>query len=353
MYIVIYFGAILFVVFLVLCVYIATNAERKSHPARLAEATERFDAVFADSAKTVVYRLPKHVVRRLRRTIELEAFYQACKKLGDEDRHRVLSENQDAIIAGQRREKNPTVHAFFAYVLHDLKDNWEDCEGYGELMLRFLEDRSVYARENALKALYSFGDARLVEEALVSLSRRNVHHNEKLVADGLQMFTGDESLLIDLLMEHYDELLECYRNALITFMNYHSIDRYDQRLIEEARRADISVDTLCCIIRKFNKTPSERNLGFLKGLILRFREGDVWEPVAIAVTGLGKYRDNGEVKELLKKELLARNWYIRKNSAAALVSIGVTQEDIDDIYAQNDRYAIDAINYELGRAVHV
>ncbi len=349
MYIAIYLCALLCIVAIVICAYHATNARRNAHPRRLLKATRRFDALLQERVASGDYHLPGRVVRCLRRTINLEAFSQSCKKLGPNERRRVLLENQQAIVSLQLCERSTTVHAYFAYLLRDLAPFNGDEGAYGDLMLRFLDDDSVYARENALRAIYSFGDARLVESALTSLSSRGVSHNQKLVSDGLLTFGGDEAELAELLMSHYDELLECYRNSLVDYLNHKGIDAYDERLIKDAKSGEASLDTECAIIRKINKVPSERNLAFVEDVVKRYQDGDDWEPVAVAVAGLRHYEGNTKVKELLKDKVTSRNWYIRKNAAAALASIGLTKKDIDEIDAKNDRFAMDAIRYERRR----
>lgn len=87
---------------------------------------------------------------------------------------------------------------------------------------------------------------------------------------------------------------------------------------------------LFCITRNINKTKSEKNLEFLIDLIKRFSEKDIWEPVAIAVTGLARYGEYPEVKELLKKKVISRNWYIRKNAATSLAK----EERNERIYSE-------------------
>ena len=87
---------------------------------------------------------------------------------------------------------------------------------------------------------------------------------------------------------------------------------------------------LFCITRNINKTKSEKNLEFLIDLIKRFSEKDIWEPVAIAVTGLAGYGEYPEVKELLKKKAISRNWYIRKNAATSLAK----EERNERIYSE-------------------
>ena len=353
MYMVFYFTACLTAVLMMLFVYRLMDAERSSHPYRLERAIGRFDALFERSAATGDYRLPARASRSLRNPIRLEAFYNAAKRLADDRRQRVLLDNQEELIAQQLRTKDKTVHAFFAYALADLRLRPRRAGGYGALMFKFLDEKSVYVRENALKAIYSFGDASLVARSFVRLSERGISHNEKLLADGLLTFAGDADLLADALMERYGELLECYRNALIAFMGRRSIHRHDERLKEIALGEDVTIDTLCCIIRKIGKTQSECNLRFLEEVLEHHQEGDEWEPVAVVASGLGCYGGNDEVRGLLKSELTSRNYYVRKNAADALVSVGIDQGDVDDVYELHDRFAADAINYAVWRHVHV
>jgi hypothetical protein len=136
-------------------------------------------------------------------------------------------------------------------------------------------------------------------------------------------------------------------------MGHSSVDRYDEELMEMALGEDVTTDTLCCIIRKIAKVPSERNLRFLEELLERYREDDEWEPVAVAVGGLGRYEGNDEVRELLKSTLASHDYYVRKNSAASLVAVGIDQGDVEDVYELKDRFAADAINYAIWRDVHV
>lgn len=352
MLILVYLCAILLVVVIALLVYYIINTRRNAHPHKLSRATDRYDTLLATCVASGDYCLPKRDIRCLGQTVNLEAFYRACKKLSPDERRRVLLDNQRPIIDVQLREKNTTIHAYFAYLMHDLGPFSGNEGGYGDLMTRFLDDNSIYTRENALKAMYSFGNANLVADALVSLSHRGVSHNQKLVADGLLTFHGDDALLAERLMGQYDELLECYRNALIDYLNRKGVDIYDNRLMQEARGANVSLDTTCAIIRKISKSPSEQNLQFLKEMVDRYQDGDDWEPVAIAATGLAHYNRSATAKDLLKNMVTSPNWYVRKNAAIALVQVGLTKEDIDEIHAKNDRYATNAIDYELGRCAY-
>ena len=340
----------LVVVYMVLLIYIITNIKRRSHTLRVNRITKKFKVLFDKCEEIDDYHLSDKFIKSLKKTIRLEAFFDAINELENEQRTRVMLDNNEAILRLISREKNKIIHAYFAYMLQNVDLSEEKGDGYGPLMLELLNDNSIYTRENALKAIYSFKNAKLVADSLIKLTNLDIPHNDKLLADGMLTFDGDVKQLADLLMLKYEDLLECYRNALINFLNYKSINDYDDLLIEDAQRENVSVDTICCIIRKINKSKSEKNLEFLMNLIKRFKEGNIWEPVAIAVAGLANYGEYPEVKELLKKEVISRNWYIRKNAANSLATIGLSDDDLEEIYSQNDRFANDAIKYAMGRA---
>ena len=349
MYMVYYLIFNLVFVCLVLFIYLLTNDMRKTHARHLMKITKKFKILLDNCSEENDYRVPSRKIKSLKRTINLESFFAALKRMDKDKQTHIIFNNKESIIRLVQNENNKTIHAYFAYMLKDVDLFEQRGGGYGPLMLQFLFENSIYARENALKAIYSFGDEKLVADAFRKLSSQGIPHNEKLVSDGLLMFKGDVPALAKLLMVQYDSLLECYKNSLINYLNYKTIDDYDGRLIEDVSRDDISVDTACCIIRKLNKKKSERNLSILLELIRRFKEGGDWEPVSIAVKGLGYYDDNDEVKDLLKKAVVSRNWYIRKNAAESLAQIGITDEDLNEIYSQNDKYVNDAINYAVGR----
>ena len=315
--------------------------------------TGRYASAIAKCESSGNYRLPDRTLKGLRHNIGIEAFFKSLKHFDISLQQQMMLKNSDRIISLMNKEKQPTVHAYFAYMLKGIGITGTNGGGYGTLMLRFLDDRSVFARENALKCIYSFGDAVLVESAVTHLSERGIVHNEKLLVDGLLSFPGDRDRLSTLLMKHYDSMLECYRNSLINFLSFASINKYDDILIRRAIKPETSLDTICCITRKMNKTKSDRSLRYLLDTANRFSEGGDWEPAAIAVTGLAKYPEVAIVKETLKKEVVSRNWYIRKNSAESLALIGITDKDLADIEARNDRYANEAVRYALMRLDHV
>ncbi|MCR5283894.1 MAG: hypothetical protein K6E18_11020, partial [Lachnospiraceae bacterium] len=304
-----------------------------------------YENMFAGFTIGKNYGLPAKEIKRLKNTLAFEAFYKVCRNLPEEERLSIWGENKEQMIALVRSIKFPILRAYCGHIIKEMKLK-KICDGYDELMLELLQTPTVYARENALKAIYSFGKPELVRQAFLQLSERKMPHNDKLILDGMLSFTGDERELAATLMEVFDDLLDCYRNSLIDYLGQKHIDTYDERLM---CMADLPVDTLCDILRKLERSPSERNLLFLESTIKAYRHTDTWEPVAISVKGLGGYPGNERVRGILMDLLLSRNWYIRKNAAAALVADGITEQEIEQIHSKNDRYADDALQYELGR----
>lgn len=348
-YILLNLAAVLFT--LLVCNIADTN--RKTHALRLKRVTRKFNAVLTKCRQSGDFRMPDRSIRWLKRYIGIEAFFESIKELSLEERQKVLLDNSNKIISILDKEKHPTIHAYFTYMLKDMKIEGVNGGGYGTLMIKFLNDSSVFSRENALRSIYSFGDPSLVELAFTLLSQRGVIHNEKLLTDGLISFPGDKEKLSSLLMKHYDTLLECYRHAVINFMGFAGVDKYDDMLIKRAIKPETSIDTICCITRKMNKVKSDKSFRYLVDVERRFRETGDWEPIAIAVTGLAHYPEEKVAKDILKREITSRNWYIRKNSAESLAVIGVTDKDIEDIAARNDKFANEAIHYALTRLENV
>lgn len=348
-YILINLAAVLFT--LLVCNIADTN--RKTHALRLKRITARYSAALKKCKQTGDFRLPDRNIRGLKRYIGIEAFFEALKELDLEDKQRILLDNSNNIIRILNKEKQPTVHAYFSYMLKDMKIRGVNGGGYGTLMIKFLSDGSVFSRENALKSIYSFGDPEIVELAFTLLSARGIIHNEKLITDGLMTYPGDKEKLAARLMKHFDTLLECYRNSLINYMGLAGIEKYDDILIKRAIKPETSINTICCITRKMNRVKSSKSFRYLVDIERRFREGGDWEPVAIAVTGLAHFPEEKVAKDILKRELISRNWYIRKNSAESLAAIGVTEKDLEDIRASNDKYANEAIHYALTRLENV
>lgn len=294
------------------------------------------------------YNLKTHELKKLRKPQMLNAFYDFYFERPGEEFTKILSANREQMVKLGRSYKSPTVRAYYAYVLESFKI--EDSAlnaGFTELMLEYILDNSVYARENALKALYSFGNAKKVSEAFLKLSENEIYHSEKLLVDGLLSFSGDFENLSYMLMEHFTELMECYQISVINYLSYKREYEYNAILIEYMERVECSVDIKCCILRILGKEKGEQNKKILMKSVEQYMDAAEWEIASVAAGELKWYDKDKQVEELLCQALASRNWYVRINSAKSLIKINASGDGIQKILSGEDKYAKDALMYAM------
>jgi len=294
------------------------------------------------------YGLKARELKKLKRPQMLNAFYAFYEERPREEFVKILSANKWQVIKLGRHYRSTTVRAYFAHILCSFKlEESALNSGLAELMLEYAMDNSVYARENALKALYSFGNARKVCEAFCRLSEKETYHSEKLLVDGLLTFSGDFENLSYLLMKNFKEFMECYQVATINFLSYKGEYEYNDILIEHMEQEECSVDIKCCILRILGKEKGERNKKVLMNAVEQYLNATEWEIASVAAGALGGYDKDKKVEELLCHALTSRNWYVRINSAKSLVKISASDNSIQRILSGEDRYAKDALIYAM------
>lgn len=294
------------------------------------------------------YSLKAHELNKLRKPQMLNAFYAFYSERPREEFTKILFANKEAIIKLGRKYKSTTVRAYFAYVLCSFKIEEKDLNsGLADLMLEYVLDNSVYARENALKALYSFGNARKVCEAFCRLSEKEIYHSEKLLVDGLLSFSGDFEKLSHILMENFKELMECYQVSVINYLSYKREYEYNAVLSEYMEQEECSIDIKCCILRILGRENGEQNKKILMKSVEQYMDAAEWEIASVAAGALSGYDKDKQVEELLCHALASRNWYVRINSAKSLIKINASGDGIQKILSGQDRYAKDALMYAM------
>lgn len=278
------------------------------------------------------------------------SFQQVLSELSPEDSKRLLELNKAGLLEIGKRQRSNTRRAYFAYMLSQTA-----CIGnaipydYSELMLDYLKDRSIFVRENALKALYHFGHPEDLSRALIVLSITGKNHSVKLLADGMMSFTGDMAQLADVLMRDFDRYSDCYRTAVVNYLIHLDDHRFDRVLIRKLKLEEFSANTVCSILRLFGKDTTARNERVLIKYAKNFDDERKWEAAAVAVLSLGNFAPNEIVISVLEEALTSRNWYVRMNSAKSLCQLGLSQDELDKILSTEDRYAKDAINYAISK----
>ncbi len=325
-----------------LSLYLSTNDLKVNKHKKL------WEKILVRCEKKNNYKFKRREIYQLKNPQKLAAFYEVYSNASKDVFIKIIENNKWQMIAVARRYKSTTMKAYFAYIfsVFCIEDE-EVSTGLDNLMIEFLDENSVYVRENVLKVLYSFGNAGKVKEAYEVLSKKKVYHSQKLLTDGLMKFSGDVEELMTLLMNNLDVFMECYQISIINVLAYKEIHIYDNQLIKYMMQKDVSIDVKCAVLRVLGKVRNEENKSILISSLLQYKHDEGWEEAAVAANMLGIYEEDEEVAKLLSQSITSRNWYIRMNSAYSLIKIGMSSEYKNEILDGDDAYAKDALTYAM------
>ncbi len=261
----------------------------------------------------------------------LSLYMKGCKRVYEE-------------LALRYIDKDDTDKAFMAYFVSDTCHAYEDDYQRIYIILKaYMDESSIYCRENILKALYAFGDANKLCDFLLIMDNNEMYHNRKLLTDGLCSFNGDKETLAKLLWSHKDDFSEETLLSIIGFITFVSDDYCSvfQHFIE-SKTASLEEKLAC--LRYFRKHKYEN----IVPLLYEYMNEDVADVNISIVTAsvLSAYKSD-ETKAVLTKALTSKNWYIRLNAANSLVDFDLSPEDIKDILSVDDRYAKEVMIYVL------
>ena len=287
--------------------------------------------------------------KQLAKTEHLLSYSLALEQLKkEEDRKACLNQyirsNQIvmqnlAVIYGRKDQMDK---AYFASLLAEYPPYvGEEFRPVMETLLGYMEDSTVYCRENVLKACYAMGSPQAVENAFEILNENRWFHHQKLLSDGLMTFQGDKEKLAARLWsfeKKWDENLLC---GIVQFITSCS-EQYKEIFIEPIQNKNTSQEVRLAMLRYYRKHPYEPVRPFLYDFLKRGKGGENLAIVSASV--LASYPGE-ETVEALKEALHHPNWYVRYNSAASLTDLKVPEEKLLDIIQGNDRYAKEILQY--------
>lgn len=292
--------------------------------------------------------LVRSLSRKFSRVEWLMAFDDAMTSLTAEDpagAERFLAASQPMFIrlCLTYRKKEPVQQAYLAWVLsrYRLARNMEKGP-IVDYMKSLLRSDSIYCRENALRAFYSFASPRSTVEAVTILDESHQFHHGKLLTDGLLTFQGDHAALTALLWERLDRFQVDTQVAVLNYIRFRTAG-YEQRMLDlltdPAREAEVRY----CAIRYLGKYAYAPAAPILREMAAD-REDGRWEAAAISATALAAYPGQDTV-DTLKSALRNPNWYVRYNAAASLEKLDVTYLELSDVMNGADRYAREMLQY--------
>lgn len=211
-----------------------------------------------------------------------------------------------------------------------------------EVFLSYLDDSTVYCRENVLQALYALGRPRAVANAFHILNERKWYHSPKLLADGLVTFTGDKEELALSLWRNRSAWAEPFNEATVQFASFFDSQALSAQFQEALLHEEVTTEVRFALIRYFMRRPSPDVLDCLIGYVEK--DGQFAVPAAAALANYGGDR----VRAVLKQALHSGNWHVRHNAALSLKRLGFSPEERKEVIASGDRYAADMLDYVMG-----
>ena len=182
------------------------------------------------------------------------------------------------ILAYKYKKKEAADKAFFSFFI----SNNIPCDGseYNvlmEVLVSYLEESTIYCRENVLKALYAMGNYQAIENAFRIMSERKWFHHHKLISDGLVTFKGDKEELAEKMWLSFNNLDVNIMLSIIKFISVVS-DNFKERLFPLLKSKDLDIEVHIAI--------------------MRYYRNHIYEPVKVLL--LGYIKSNSTVDENIK-----------------------------------------------------
>lgn len=260
-----------------------------------------------------------------------------------------LRENYVVIqgLAYQYSKKESMDRAFFAYFI--FKNPPQDGKEYTpliEILISFMNNATVYCRENVLNALYALGNCQGVENAFQIINDNQWFHHRKLLSDGLMTFKGDKDELAERLWNYRKKWDDNLMVSVIQFITS-NLNNFDDRFLAVLKAEETSVEVKLAIMRYYRKYYYEQ----AKPILIDFlkKENKVDENLKIVAASVLERYPSEETLEILKTALHDSNWYLRYNAASSLVNLNVDIRKLRDVLGGTDRYAKEILTYMISQ----
>ena len=292
----------------------------------------------------------KYLLKKLKNVKYLLEFNNVLSEIENEDINYVykyLYEIHVVFIelAIHYRKRPDMERAYFAYLISK--------HGFCKIMTEsplintmffILNEKSVYCRENAMKAIYSFGDEALVIDALKIIDENQRFLHKKLLTDGLLSFNGEHERLSNALWNSFDNFSNNIKISIVDYFRFSKKD-FKCELLPYMKDENTFIELKYSIIRYYGSMYYKEAKYYLIDIIKNDKNN--WEIVAIATTSIALYKDKDTI-DILKSMLCNKNWYVRLNAANSLVKMGISNDDISEILNGDDKYAKEILSYCLG-----
>ncbi len=292
----------------------------------------------------------EYIKKKLRRIRQFLALHEALEFQEAQEPEKVsewLQENLQVFrdTAFYYLERNSMERAYSAWFLARFRLIRPDDSALLSVLTEYLNDSTIYCRENVLKAVYCSGSIESVVNVFHHFNDEEYYHNRKLLSDGLATFTGDREQLAHALWEHRNEWNAELVVAVVQFitrMRSGTEDFHESflRTLEDTR---MDSEVRLAVLRYFAAhyyEPAHKTL-------CRYAEENEQITLAIvSVTALSNYPSDESIA-VLQNAVCSRNWYVRTNAAESLIKLTRNRPDREQLLRCEDQYGSESIAYRL------
>lgn len=345
------FLALLCVLIIVSTYFVSSLVSRRAHQRRLDKQVARIRPMLnrhmlaedpADISDRQIERIRKLSLTR----IGLEAFTQCYREYvqthGYSER---LRRYAGRVVDYKTLMKNRIVRDQYraSYVLYLLAEYHVHNPEVDELAIRSLDAKSLYTRNNALQVIKNTGDVDLVIRALEAISASEHYFNSKMVIDFFDTFIGDQELLVQRLLDDFDNFSLFIRRLL---PGHFTNQRTDNAQVRQLMLRCLGGEDKELIIAasKYFGWVTEPEAG---EVILQNMDHPDWEVRALSARVSQRGYQSPEMLDALERRLSDGNWYVRMNSAFAFVAMAEDPDRVQRVIQGADRYAREITLYVM------
>lgn len=196
--------------------------------------------------------------------------------------------------------------AFFAYVLASYHPpTLREHDMLAEILLTFLDNSTIYCRENVLHALFASGNMRAVENVLQILNDQDWYHHARLLSDGMTTFAGDREALFHRLWRHRKEWAEFLVVALVQFAT-NLPDDFREELFPCLEDHALPLEVRFALVRYYQRHPYSPCRPVLLQYLTQMNEQEDGLAIA-AASALASYPGQ-DTAQALKAALHSHDW---------------------------------------------
>lgn len=208
-------------------------------------------------------------------------------------------------------------------------------------VLYIMRSGSVKRKRERRRAYWIAQIKNAMERAFDELTEHGWYHNTKLVSDGLALYPREPQELVRRLWSRRERWMDSLAVAVAQYAADIPGD-FSEEFFETLTDGDTGREIKFALIRYFRKKTYPPCRAYFQSLLAQ--EG---QELAIAAAAALDAYPGEDTKLALKEALSSPNWYVRRNAALSLRSLGITGKDVEEIKAGGDRFAREMLEYVM------